>query len=165
MVARTLKLLDLYGEVILRTAVDALLDKESYDLGALAVLGDQKADRRHRVYLASSGLTFRIIMTSPATISEITMTIDVVALPRQVGLRASQEAFHGPLKHGYKTKMSPEALFDRRAPEHAVFPSFTFFATLSTLFPPVDRTIIGLVFDYERAIPQAGSSTGRLKNV
>ena len=43
MVARTLKLLDLYGEAILRAAVDDLLDKGSHDLGALAVLCDQRS--------------------------------------------------------------------------------------------------------------------------
>lgn len=44
MIARTLKLLELYGERILRRAVDALLERGSHDLGALAVL----CDREHR---------------------------------------------------------------------------------------------------------------------
>ena len=43
MVSRTLKLLDFYGERVLRAAVDDLLDKGSHDLGALAVLCDQRA--------------------------------------------------------------------------------------------------------------------------
>ena len=42
MVARALKLLDLYGETVLRQAVDELLDKGSHDIGALAVLCDQR---------------------------------------------------------------------------------------------------------------------------
>jgi len=42
MVARTLKLLEFYGESVLRRAVDELLDKGSHDLGALAVLCDQQ---------------------------------------------------------------------------------------------------------------------------
>jgi len=41
MVGRTLKLLDLYGERVLARAVDALLERGSHDLGALAVLCDQ----------------------------------------------------------------------------------------------------------------------------
>ena len=41
MVARTLKLLELYGEDILRQAIDELHKKGSHDLGALAVLCDQ----------------------------------------------------------------------------------------------------------------------------
>lgn len=42
MIARTLKLLDLYGERVLGRAVDALLERGSHDLGALAVLCDQE---------------------------------------------------------------------------------------------------------------------------
>lgn len=41
LIARTLKLLDLYGDDILRRAVDALIDKGSHDIGALAILCDQ----------------------------------------------------------------------------------------------------------------------------
>lgn len=41
MVARSLKLLDHFGEAVLRQAVDALLDKQSHDLGALTILCDQ----------------------------------------------------------------------------------------------------------------------------
>lgn len=41
------------------------------------------------------------------------MTIDTVALVRQVGLRASQEAINGLLKHAHKTKMSPEVLLEK----------------------------------------------------
>lgn len=43
MVARTLKLLDFYGDRVLRAAVDDLLDKGSHDLGALAAICDQRA--------------------------------------------------------------------------------------------------------------------------
>ena len=43
MVARTLKLLELYGEGVFRAAVDQLLAKGSHDLGALAVICDQQA--------------------------------------------------------------------------------------------------------------------------
>lgn len=50
MIARTLKLLDLYGERVLRRAVDALLERGSHDLGALAVLCDQE-HRPQRVVL------------------------------------------------------------------------------------------------------------------
>ena len=50
MIARTLKLLDLYGERVLARAVDALLDRGSHDLGALAVLCDQ-GHRPQRVAL------------------------------------------------------------------------------------------------------------------
>lgn len=41
------------------------------------------------------------------------MTIDTVALLRQVGLRASQEALNGLLKHAHKAKMSPEVLLEK----------------------------------------------------
>lgn len=42
MTARTLKLLDLYGETVLAQALDDLLERGSHDLGALAILCDQK---------------------------------------------------------------------------------------------------------------------------
>jgi transposase len=42
MTARTLKLLDLYGETVLGQALDELLERGSRDLGALAILCDQK---------------------------------------------------------------------------------------------------------------------------
>lgn len=48
MIARTLKLLELYGDVVLRDAVEQLLDKGSHDLGALAVLCDQQKRPRRR---------------------------------------------------------------------------------------------------------------------
>jgi len=39
--------------------------------------------------------------------------IDVVQTLRQVGLRASEEAIHGLLKHAHKAKMSPEVLLEK----------------------------------------------------
>ena len=50
MIARTLKLLDVYGERDLAHAIDALLERGSHDLGALAVLCDQRR-RPQRVVL------------------------------------------------------------------------------------------------------------------
>jgi hypothetical protein len=41
LVARTLKLLDLYGERTFVLALDSLLERGSHDLGALAILCDQ----------------------------------------------------------------------------------------------------------------------------
>lgn len=50
MIARTLKLLDLYDERVLSQAVDDLIERGSHDLGALAVLCDQRR-RPQRVVL------------------------------------------------------------------------------------------------------------------
>lgn len=46
MIARTLHLLDTYGAAVMRTAVDVLLERESHDLGALAILCEQQRRRR-----------------------------------------------------------------------------------------------------------------------
>jgi hypothetical protein len=47
--ASTTKLLDLYGASVLASAVDALLAKGSHDLGALAILCEQKRTKPRRV--------------------------------------------------------------------------------------------------------------------
>lgn len=49
LVARTLKLLDLYGASIVASAVDDLLAKGGHDLGALAILCEQRCTRPRRV--------------------------------------------------------------------------------------------------------------------
>lgn len=49
LVARTLKLLDLYGATVLSAAVDDLLHKGSHDHGALAILCEQRRTRPRRV--------------------------------------------------------------------------------------------------------------------
>lgn len=48
-VARTLKLLDLYGAGVLRAAVDDLLAKNSHDYGALAILCEKRRTSPRRV--------------------------------------------------------------------------------------------------------------------
>jgi hypothetical protein len=50
MAARTGKLLDLYGAQVLAQAVDALLAKGSHDLGALAILCEQRRTKPRRVF-------------------------------------------------------------------------------------------------------------------
>jgi hypothetical protein len=47
--ASTTKLLDLYGASVLASAVDALLAKGSHDLGALAILCEQRRTKPRRV--------------------------------------------------------------------------------------------------------------------
>lgn len=49
LVAGTLRLLDLYGPGVLAPAVDALLGKGSHDLGALAILCEQRRTKPRRV--------------------------------------------------------------------------------------------------------------------
>ena len=49
LVARTLKLLDLYGPSVLAAAVSELLDKDSHDYGALAILCEQRRTRPRRL--------------------------------------------------------------------------------------------------------------------
>jgi transposase len=49
LIARTLKLLDLYGPSVLTAAVDDLLAKNSHDYGALAILCEQRRTRPRRV--------------------------------------------------------------------------------------------------------------------
>jgi transposase len=49
LVARTLKLLDLYGPSVVVAAVDDLLAKGSHDFGALAILCEQRRTRPRRV--------------------------------------------------------------------------------------------------------------------
>lgn len=49
LVARTLKLLDLYGARVLGAAVDELLDKGGHDFGALAILCEQRRTKPRRV--------------------------------------------------------------------------------------------------------------------
>jgi len=49
MAARTLKLLDLYGASVVTQAVDALLEKGSHDVGALAILCEQRRKKPRRV--------------------------------------------------------------------------------------------------------------------
>lgn len=49
LVARTLKLLDLYGPQVLAAAVDDLLAKGSHDFGALAILCEQRRTKPRRV--------------------------------------------------------------------------------------------------------------------
>lgn len=49
LVARTLKLLDLYGARIVASAVDDLLAKGGHDLGALAILCEQRRTKPRRV--------------------------------------------------------------------------------------------------------------------
>jgi transposase len=49
LVARTLKLLDLYGATVLRAAVEELLAKNSHDYGALAILCEKQRTRPRRV--------------------------------------------------------------------------------------------------------------------
>jgi hypothetical protein len=49
LVARTSKLLDLYGASVLTAAVEELLGKKSHDYGALAILCEQRRTRPRRV--------------------------------------------------------------------------------------------------------------------
>jgi hypothetical protein len=49
LVARTQKLLDIYGPTVLTQAVSELLDKGSHDYGALAILCEQRRTRPRRV--------------------------------------------------------------------------------------------------------------------
>jgi hypothetical protein len=49
LVARTTKLLDLYGASVLAAAVEELLHKGSHDVGALAILCEQRRKRPRRV--------------------------------------------------------------------------------------------------------------------
>ena len=49
LVARTLKLLDLYGPSVLTAAVEELLAKNSHDYGALAILCEQRRTRPRRL--------------------------------------------------------------------------------------------------------------------
>jgi transposase len=49
LVARTLKLLDLYGATVLKAAAEALLAKKSHDYGALAILCEKQRTRPRRV--------------------------------------------------------------------------------------------------------------------
>lgn len=49
LIARTLKLLDLYGPTVLTAAVDDLLAKGSHDYGALAILCEKRRTRPRRV--------------------------------------------------------------------------------------------------------------------
>lgn len=49
LVARTLKLLDLYGDGVVAAAVDDLLAKGSHDFGALAILCEQRRTKPRRV--------------------------------------------------------------------------------------------------------------------
>lgn len=49
MAASTLKLLDLYGANVVTQAVDALLEKGSHDVGALAILCEQRRTKPRRV--------------------------------------------------------------------------------------------------------------------
>jgi Mu transposase-like protein len=49
LVARTTKLLDLYGATVLKTAVEELLAKKSHDYGALAILCEKQRTRTRRV--------------------------------------------------------------------------------------------------------------------
>lgn len=49
LVARTLQLLDLYGVAVLAPAVDDLLARGGHDLGALAILCEQRRTRPRRV--------------------------------------------------------------------------------------------------------------------
>lgn len=49
LVARTLKLLDLYGATVLKEAVEELLSKGSHDYGALAILCEKRRTRTRRV--------------------------------------------------------------------------------------------------------------------
>ena len=49
LVARTLKLLDLYGPSVLASAVDDLLDRGGHDHGALAILCEQRRTKPRRV--------------------------------------------------------------------------------------------------------------------
>jgi transposase len=49
LIARTCKLLDLYGAAVLTEAVDELLKKKSHDYGALAILCEKRRTRPRRV--------------------------------------------------------------------------------------------------------------------
>ena len=49
LVARTLKLLDLYGRTVVRQAVDELLERGSHDYGALALLCEKRRTRPRRI--------------------------------------------------------------------------------------------------------------------
>ena len=49
LVARTLKLLDLYGATVLKAAAEELLAKKSHDYGALAILCEKQRTRPRRV--------------------------------------------------------------------------------------------------------------------
>src|SRR5690606_29562200 len=49
LIARTLKLLDLYGAKVVAAAVDDLLAKGSHDFGALAILCEQRRTKPRRV--------------------------------------------------------------------------------------------------------------------
>lgn len=49
LIARTLKLLDLYGAKVVAAAVDDLLAKSSHDFGALAILCEQRRTKPRRV--------------------------------------------------------------------------------------------------------------------
>jgi transposase len=55
LVARTLKLLDLYGARVLTAAVDDVLAKGGHDLGALAILCEQRRTKRRRVLPVAIG--------------------------------------------------------------------------------------------------------------
>jgi hypothetical protein len=42
MIAKTARLVDLYGAELLNSCIDELIDRESHDLGALAILCEQR---------------------------------------------------------------------------------------------------------------------------